>query len=107
MTPNKWGYMGLGARLLPERAKSRLLGLFAPRRKLEDHFETHYGMNTPGTLKRLFPEPRFSHHTYVHAGPPAAHGNKMALARFWIAYEWLMPPSMRKALHIFIRKNPE
>ncbi|MGF1641499.1 MAG: class I SAM-dependent methyltransferase [Rhodospirillales bacterium] len=106
LTPNKWGYMGMAARLLPEHSKARLLAIFAPARKIEDHFVTRYRMNTRRALRRLFPEPRFSHHSYVFGGPPAAHANSLALARLAMAYEWLMPPSLRKSLHVFIRKNP-
>ncbi|QCI79002.1 hypothetical protein E6W36_03640 [Hankyongella ginsenosidimutans] len=62
-------------------------------------------MNTIRDLKRLFPESRFEHFSYVHNGPPSYHANKLWLARFWQFYAWATPASMGQGLHVFIRKR--
>lgn len=104
-TPNKWGYVGLGARLLPNSLHAKFLkGLQAERQEV-DVFPTTYRMNTMGDLKRLFPTDRFEHFSFAHNGPPAYHGGRVWLARLWQAYGWLMPARLGSNLHIFIRKR--
>lgn len=108
-TPNKWGYVGIGARLFPNSTHARMVRLLLPTtaRGDADVFPVVYKMNTMGTLKQLFPESRFLHRTFRWTGPAGYHGNSMILARFWMFYNWLMPPFMKQSLHIFIQKRPE
>lgn len=104
-TPNKWGYVGMGARLIPNALHKKLLRFFAPKRDEVDTFPTTYRMNTIKDLKRLFPETRFEHFSYVHNGPPSYYSNKLWLARFWQFYGWATPAGMGQGLHVFIRKR--
>lgn len=105
-TPNKWGYVGIGARLIPNRFHRVLLRrVFRVMRRDDDIFPVAYRMNTQRDLRRLFPKPAFSHHSRIHTGPPSYHGNHAFLARFWIIYNALVPTPLRPSLHIFIRKS--
>ena len=104
-TPNKWGYVGIGARLVPNVLHSRLLKFFIPEKQEQDTFPTTYRMNSMRDLKRLFPVERYRHASYTLTGPPGYHGNRMILARFWMLYNWLMPPAFRQSLHVFVQKR--
>ena len=104
-TPNRWGMVGIGGRLVPNALHGRLLRFFEPGREEKDVFPTHYRMNTLRTLRRLFPSPTFEHASYTFSGPPAYHGNRVWLARLMQAYESLMPPPARAMLHVFIQKT--
>lgn len=104
-TPNRWGIVGIAANLVPNRLHAKLLRYFEPTRLDCDVFPTSYLMNTAEALRRLFPEPGYRHASYFFSGPPSYHGNRLWLARFWQFYEYLMPPSCRRMLHIFIQKQ--
>jgi SAM-dependent methyltransferase len=54
VTPNKFGYIALGARLIPNRLHVRSLRMAQPERKPEDVFPTRYLMNTPSALRKAF-----------------------------------------------------
>lgn len=104
-TPNRWGVIAIGARLVPNAMHTQALSVLEPSRKEQDVFPTYYRMNTLGTLRRLFPEPAFTHASYTFSGQPTYHANRLWLARFWQVFEAVMPSPFRRMLHIFIRKN--
>lgn len=104
-TPSRWGIVGLGANLVPNRLHASVLRHLEPTRKDQDVFPTVYKMNTGAALRRLFPETAFRHATYAFSGPPSYHANRLWLARLWQLYELFMPPPARKMLHIFIQKR--
>lgn len=106
-TPNKWGYVGIGARLVPNKFHASLSNRLSDGgRKEEDVFPTVYKMNTAKRLIELFPTDCFSHHTYCFNGPPIYHANSLALARLISFYSHIVPERLRQALHVFIQKKP-
>jgi ubiquinone/menaquinone biosynthesis C-methylase UbiE len=104
-TPNKWGYVGIGARLVPDKWQVHLLKFFIPEKKEVDSFPTVYKMNTMTDLDNLFPNDLFRNCSYVFTGPPAYHANRVWLARLWTVYNWFMPAAFGQALHIFLQKR--
>ncbi len=105
-TPNKWGYVGIGARLVPNKFHAILSDLLSKTgRKEEDVFPTLYKMNTAKRLVELFPPEAFSHHTYCFNGPPTYYANSIALARLISFYSHIVPERLRQALHVFIQKK--
>lgn len=54
VTPNKFGYIALGARLVPNRLHVSSLRMVQPERKAQDVFPTRYRMNRPSTLRKAF-----------------------------------------------------
>ncbi|MCF7992563.1 MAG: class I SAM-dependent methyltransferase [Thiohalocapsa sp.] len=105
-TPNKWGYVGIGARLVPNRLHAPLLRKIGiDRRRDEDVFPVAYKMNTRSVLKRLFPPTRYEHHVALRNGPPGYHGGSLILARLVHLYGAVMPPAGRSMLHAFLRKT--
>jgi len=106
VTPNKWGYVALGARLVPNRLHARALGRVQPGRKAEDVFPTLYRLNSPADLRR-----HFGHACDVHSfrlsGDPAYHfGSPLLYGLFRTAHA-LLPAALQTAICAFIRKRPE
>lgn len=51
-TPNKWNYVSILSKLIPNRFHSKVLGVAQTERKVEDVFPTFYQCNTIPTIKR-------------------------------------------------------
>lgn len=104
-TPNKWGYVALAARMVPNRLHNAVLKLVWPERQVEDVFPTVYALNTPGSLKRWFTPSRWDHCSYTVNSTPKYHSNSRILFGLVSAYQAVMPPMMRTDLHVFLRKK--
>jgi SAM-dependent methyltransferase len=106
-TPNRWGYIGIGARLVPNRWHARLLRRVEPtdRRRGDDVFPAYYRMNTRRAIRRLFPACAFEHCSYVVNGLPTYNLGSTAMARLLQLYGRLTPPGLGQYLHVFVRKR--
>lgn len=80
-TPNKWGYIGVGSNLVPNKWHSAWLRRLQPERKGADVFPTTYRLNTRKALKRYFPTDQYDHYTYGYFPEPAYFGNSRVLWR--------------------------
>ncbi len=106
-TPNKWGYVGIGARLVPNQFHAAILRKIGIDGRLdEDVFPVAYKMNTRAALKHLFPLGRYEHHVALRTSPPGYHGGNIFLGRFFQFYDLMMPPVGRSLLYVFLRKKP-
>jgi SAM-dependent methyltransferase len=103
-TPNKWGYVGMGARLIPQRLHAFILRLVEPRREEEDSFPPVYHMNTRTRLRELFPPGAFEDFSYGFDGQPFYHFERPFMARFWRLVFWALPPGMQGFYMVFLRK---
>ncbi len=103
-TPAKWGYVGLGARAIPNGMHTGMLASLQPQRKAEDVFPTVYKLNTFGDLDRHFPPGDWLNCSYGYNGVPSYHGNRRILFRLIEAWCWLVPRALSAKLHIFLRK---
>jgi len=101
-TPNKWGYIGVGARLVPNGVHAGWLKRLGVRRQEKDVFPVCYRMNTRRAIGELFPH--YMNNTFVHTGRPSYHGGHEALARLIRLYGKLAPSGMGQALHVFLQK---
>jgi SAM-dependent methyltransferase len=104
-TPNKWGYVGIGARLVPKRLHKVVLSLVERHREEEDSFIPVYRMNTRSKLRRLFPQTNFRHYSYTYDGQPFYHGDSVLLARLWQFVFWVTPPPFKAFYMVFLQKN--
>lgn len=105
-TPNKWGIVGLGARLVPSAWHAWFLrNIVRDNRAEVDVFPTRYRMNTRRELRRLFPPERYLDASYAMSGPP----NYVARSRLAVALvrAYQLFPGDRTAshLHIFMQKR--
>lgn len=101
-TPNRHGYIALGARAVPNALHVRVLTRLQPEREARDVFATYYRMNTPATLRRLFPD--YFHAIYGAQGPPIYLGSATATYRIARVVLEALPSSLAGVLLVFLRK---
>ncbi len=104
ITPNKWGYVALVSRLVPNRLHSKLLKAIQPHRKEEDVFPTHYRVNTPAAFKRHFGQD-FDVFYYRTSGVPSYHFGNAFMFRMWQLAHRLMPPQLATGLFVLMRRK--
>ncbi len=105
-TPNRFGYIGVGTNLVPNRAHVRVLKRVQPERKAEDVFPTTYLLNTRRQLERHFPSDSWDLFMYsVNAEPAYFGGSRVswAVVRFVSRF---LPDSLGAKWLIFLRKRP-
>lgn len=105
VTPNRRGYVSVGARIIPEALHSFVLRRLLPRKKTEDYFPTVYKLNTLERLEHYFPASSFSHCSFYSDPGPAYYGKSIALARMIRAYNWLVPEVLLPHIFVFMRKK--
>lgn len=104
-TPNRWGYVGVGARLVPRRWHRSTLRALGDPRPDEDIFDTAYRLNTRAAFARAFPPPRYEHFTYGFNGPPTYLARSQLAARAFDRLAALAPEGMSGFWHVFVRKS--
>jgi len=105
VTPNRHGYIAVGARLVPNRWHSAVVGRLQPGREARDVFPTAYRMNSGKALGRLFPSSRFDHFTYGFNVDPVYFQRSRPLASIVGYLGPLVPERLAPVLMVFIRKH--
>ncbi|MEY4501949.1 MAG: hypothetical protein RIS52_1839 [Pseudomonadota bacterium] len=101
-TANKYGYVTVAARLVPNNRHVGWLKRVMPQRHAEDVFPTAYKMNTVKDIKRLFP----GCEVYWYrdsAGPSYYFGNSL-FYRLMLGVHKILPNWAATGLCFFIRK---
>ena len=103
-TPNKWGYVGMAVRAVPNALHSKLAQMSEPGdgREERDVFPTCYRLNTLGAIQRYFAG--FENHSFLANGSPSYHFGKPLIAWFWKLVMTVLPNAMAKTLFVFVRK---
>jgi SAM-dependent methyltransferase len=104
MTPNKWGYVALASRLVPNRMHSSALSRVQPGREAKDVFPTQYLLNRPADVRRHFGHAADVYH-YSTSAVPSYHFDSLALMRLLQLVHRLTPPIFDVGLRFFIRKR--
>ena len=104
-TTNRWGYIAVGARLVPERFHQALLGTVQRDRHEADVFPTVYRMNTRRQLKEVFPPSRYEHAVYAYNPEPAYFGRSRTMWSIMIATNRLLPEALGATFHVFLHKK--
>ncbi len=102
-TPNKWGYIGVGARVVPNRLHNAALRYLQPSKQERDTFPTRYRMNSAADLRRLFPEANYDHYTYAADSEPAYAGSSPTAWRLADGILHRAPRRYRSMLYVFLR----
>jgi SAM-dependent methyltransferase len=105
MTPNKWGYVALASRLIPNRLHARALSRVQPGRPSKDVFPTVYRLNRPSAIRRYFGHSADIYH-YSTSAVPSYHFGSLPLMRLQQLLHRLTPPLFDVGLRFFIRKRP-
>jgi len=104
-TPDRWGYIALSARLVPEGLQSRILKFTQPARKDEDVFPKFYRLNTMEAVRRHFPDDRFDNASYTLECDPSYHGGRLWLYRLIDLYQSLPSRVFDTVLFVFLKKK--
>ena len=104
-TPNAWGYIALGARLVPNALHVAALRFLQPGRQARDVFPTHYRLNTRAALQRYFPPEQWRNCSYTWTSEPAYFGTSAVAWRAAQTLAWLLPASMGATWMIFLQKR--
>jgi SAM-dependent methyltransferase len=104
-TPNRWGYIGIGANLVPNQWHQRFLKHLQPQKKDVDTFPTTYRMNTEAKLKSYFPEASFERIIYGHFGEPAYFGQSLFAWSMVLTSFRLTPERFAPVLMAFFRRR--
>lgn len=104
VTPNKWGYVAMAARLVPNRLHARLLQRIQPGRHADDVFPTVYRLNTLSAFRRHFGS-CCTVHAYRTSAEPAYHFGSPILYGTLKLVHALLPPPLHTAIIAFIQKN--
>lgn len=102
-TPNKWGFIGIAARAVPNRLHTAVLKVLQPKRKAEDVFPVRYAMNTRRQLRRAFPGQHVV--VYGQTGEPAYFGTNVWVWRLVDLVSRFIPRRLAPTLTIFVRKE--
>lgn len=103
-TPNKYGYIALGARLVPNRMHVDALRRIQPQRKAQDVFPTRYRMNTAAALRQAF-GPGADVSVGYWSAEPAYHFGRPIVYR---TIKWMnkhLPAVLQPTLLIYVRKR--
>lgn len=104
-TPSKWGYIGIGARTVPNLFHTRLLSRLQPDRQPQDIFPTAYHLNTRRDLEHYFSNDQYDHFVYGWDPEPAYAGaSEMATRSFAVASRFT-PERLRAVLMVFLRRR--
>lgn len=102
-TPNRWGYIAVAARLVPNRMHRGALVAIQPDRLPEDVFPTRYRLNTPQAIRRAFPDADVC--VARTAAEPAYHFGSPGVYRLvgWVNKH--LPDVLQPMLYAYIRKR--
>lgn len=103
ITPNKYGYVAMASRMIPNALHARMLRAIQPTRKERDVFPTVYRLNTPTALREYFGSGGEVYY-YRDAAVPSYHFGKRPLFRLLMVLHRLLPKALGTGLFIFIRK---
>jgi SAM-dependent methyltransferase len=106
LTPNKWGYVALASRMVPNKLHRAVLKVIQPHRHAEDVFSTCYKLNRPKDVRRHFGHMADLYH-YSSSGVPSYHFGSILLFRITSLMHRLLPPILDNGLRFFIQKHAE
>lgn len=104
ITPNKWGYIAVSARSVPNSLHVRVLSRSQPDRKPEDVFPTEYKLNTPRDLRKAFGAGAEIFITRKAADPAYHFGNPW-LYRLIKSINKYSPDALLPVLNVYVRKR--
>jgi len=103
-TANARGYVGLFARLIPNRYHASLVGRMPNNKQAQDVFPTRYRCNTRGAIKAMFARYGFDGCVYPHESEPYYSFNRLS---YWLGvqHQRFAPNAFRLALFAFGQKQ--
>jgi len=104
-TPNKNGYIAIGARLVPNKLHKRVLRWMQPQRPSIDVFPTAYKLNTRAAIKRHFSPREWDLVMFPWSNEPCYMEDSQLAVRLLSFAGKHMPDYFQTHWHIFLRKR--
>jgi SAM-dependent methyltransferase len=105
-TPNKYGYVAVGARLIPNALHKRVLRRIQPQRPSIDVFPTLYRLNTRRAVRRVFASPHWRVFMFAWNGEPCYLEDNYAAVWLLSFASKHVPEALGTHWSIFIRREP-
>ena len=104
-TPNRHGYIAVGARLVPNRLHTKALTRLQPGRREADVFPAFYRLNTRAAIRSCFPPDRFDDFTYAsNSEPTYVGGSRLGWLAVW-TWSRFAPEALCATWLVFLRKR--
>ncbi len=104
-TPNRWNYVAVASRLIPNRHHAGVVGRVQDNRKEADVFPTLYRCNTQPALKRALQKNGFTAHVYGYEAEPSYLSFSRLAYAAGVAHQRLAPSALKATLFAFARKK--
>ena len=104
-TTNKWGYVGMLARLIPNSIHAQVLRLAQPSRKEKDVFPTRYACNSPWIIKRFLSRHSFEGVVYGYDSEPKYLSFSRIAYFFGVLHQKFAPSILKGTLFVFATKT--
>lgn len=104
-TVNRWGYVGIGARFIPNRSHKSSLKKLWPERFDVDVFPTMYRLNSLADIRRYFGKQEWDNCSYLSNATPKYFGSSGLLFRCIDFYQGVVPYLLRTDLLVFLKKK--
>ncbi|MCX5891143.1 MAG: methyltransferase domain-containing protein [Deltaproteobacteria bacterium] len=102
-TANRWSYVGLISRLIPNKFHRRVLARAKADIKAEDVFPTYYRANSIRKLRNLLDEYGFHHAVYGYEAEPSYLSFSRLAYFLGVLHQKLAPGFLRTAIFVFAR----
>lgn len=104
-TPNRWGYVAVGARIVPEAMHHAVLKRVWPARQEQDVFPKFYRLNTLRAIGRAFDERAWTNCSYSCASTTTYSGGSALLYTLIDLYQYGLPKTFDTNLMVFVQKK--
>ena len=104
-TPNRYGYIALANRMVPESLSRRVVRAAQSDRKEEDIFPAVYRLNTANAFAKHFPQPGYDRYVVSWDAEPAYYFGSRLLYGFTLALQNCTPAYFKTVLMVFMCKR--
>lgn len=103
-TSNKWSYVSVLARWIPQRFHNRVLSRLQPTRDEREIFPTVHACNTPGSIRKALLANGLNGVVYGNAGQPSYLETHVPLYAMGVLLHKLVPRALAHTLYAFAEK---
>ncbi|SRR5579871_1024829 len=103
-TPNKWGYVAIGARLIPNKHHSFVTSFVQRKRQRKDVFPTVYSCNSVHELKKVMKKYGFESVVYEYDAEPSYFAFSRIFYFFGVLYHRFAPSILKGTIFAFGKK---
>ena len=104
-TVNRWGYVGIGSRILPDWMHSWMVPILMPSARPHDIFPTYYRLNSLRSLHRWFAAEKWASYSYLYSPTPRYFGTSRIIFQLTELYQRIVPYPLRTDLFVFLRRK--